>query len=173
MGSAEELSESGRRMRLAREAGGGVPGFLAGSLLINHNPGYFYTNNSKINDPSLLPGWLLLVQRLLRKSRSGMVTGGCGPALLSAWVGPRRLSLRKPLLGGPCPRLLCGFQCRARLCRVCGFDSRLGPGGGQEGAATCGGRRGWGGSPGTRGDPGRVCGAVLSIYPQCPWGGGD
>lgn len=118
MGSAEELSESGRRMRLAREAGGGVPGFLAGSLLINHNPGYFYTNNSKINDPSLLPGWLLLVQRLLRKSRSGMVTGGCGPALLSAWVGPRRLSLRKPLLGGPCPGLLCGFQCRARLCRV-------------------------------------------------------
>ena len=39
-------------MRLGQELGGGVPDFLGPSLHINHDPGYFYTNNFKINDPS-------------------------------------------------------------------------------------------------------------------------
>ena len=48
----------GRQVRLGRQLGGGVPDFLSPSPHINHDPGYFCTNNFKINDPSLA-SWMI------------------------------------------------------------------------------------------------------------------
>lgn len=65
-------------MRLGRELGGGVPDFLGPSLHINHDSGYFCTNNFKINDPSNV-SWMIFplpVQRLLNRSLNGTVTRG-------------------------------------------------------------------------------------------------
>lgn len=65
-------------MRLGRQLGGGVPDFLHPSPRINHDPGYFCTNNFKINDPSHV-SWMIFplpVQRLLNKPRRGTLTRG-------------------------------------------------------------------------------------------------
>lgn len=111
---------------------------------------------------------------------------GLRAALLSAWVGSRRLPPPAPPWWPPpaaplwlpvqSPTLPCGASTaqppwpwrRAGRCRHLRWEARPGrlpenPRRPQEPAET----------PGTRGDPGRICGSVLSIYPQCPWGGGD